>query len=54
MVKSQSDASMLYACKMTKDGSYMCCSNNLNRCGGLNSGGPLNGSLTVPLSGRTA
>jgi hypothetical protein len=35
VVKSQSDPSLFYACKMDKSGGYMCCTQNLNVCGGL-------------------
>jgi hypothetical protein len=35
VVKSQNDPSLFYACKITSDGAYMCCTQNLNVCGGL-------------------
>ena len=35
VVKSQTDASLFYACKLADDGTYMCCTQNLNVCGGL-------------------
>lgn len=35
VVKSQGDASLIYACGITKDGDYSCCTQNLNVCGGL-------------------
>jgi hypothetical protein len=35
VVKSQSDSSLFYACKIDKTGRYMCCTQNLNVCGGL-------------------
>ncbi|NUO50618.1 MAG: hypothetical protein HOV80_17325 [Polyangiaceae bacterium] len=35
VVKSQTDPSLFYACKLHKSGSYMCCTQNLNVCGGL-------------------
>jgi hypothetical protein len=35
VVKSQTDASLFYACKIDKSGRYMCCTQNLNVCGGL-------------------
>jgi hypothetical protein len=35
VVKSQTDASLFYACKIESGGRYMCCTQNLNVCGGL-------------------
>jgi hypothetical protein len=35
VVKSQSDPDLVYACRITKDGTYACCTQNLNVCGGL-------------------
>lgn len=35
VVKSQTDPSLFYACKLDKNGRYMCCTQNLNVCGGL-------------------
>jgi len=35
VVKSQTDASLRYACRLGADGSYSCCTQNLNVCGGL-------------------
>jgi hypothetical protein len=35
VVKSQTDASLFYACKITSQGDFMCCTQNLNVCGGL-------------------
>jgi len=35
VVKSQTDASLFYACKITSTGDFMCCTQNLNVCGGL-------------------
>jgi hypothetical protein len=35
VVKSQTDPSLFYACKLDKGGKYMCCTQNLNVCGGL-------------------
>lgn len=35
VVKSQTDASLFYACKIDKGGNFMCCTQNLNVCGGL-------------------
>jgi hypothetical protein len=35
VVKSQTDASLFYACKLDEKGNFMCCTQNLNVCGGL-------------------
>ena len=35
VVKSQTDASLFYACSVAERGGYMCCTQNLNVCGGL-------------------
>ena len=35
VVKSQGDPRLIYACKIDKNGRYMCCTQNLNVCGGL-------------------
>jgi hypothetical protein len=35
VVKSQTDASLFYACRLGKDGQFCCCTQNLNVCGGL-------------------
>jgi uncharacterized protein YjbI with pentapeptide repeats len=35
VVKSQSDATLVYACRLAADGQYACCTQNLNVCGGL-------------------
>ncbi len=35
VVKSQGDPTLVYACKIDKAGRYMCCTQNLNVCGGL-------------------
>lgn len=35
VVKSQTDADLVYACRLAKDGKYACCTQNLNICGGL-------------------
>lgn len=35
VVKSQTDHSLFYACRLGADGSYSCCTQNLNVCGGL-------------------
>ncbi len=35
VVKSQTDADLVYACRIESDGQYACCTQNLNICGGL-------------------
>jgi hypothetical protein len=35
VVKSQSDPSLVYSCRLASDGTYGCCTQNLNICGGL-------------------
>ena len=35
VVKSQTDASLVYACRLGKNGTFFCCTQNLNHCGGL-------------------
>lgn len=40
VVKSQTDYSLFYACKIDKSGRFMCCTQNLNRCGGLSGNKP--------------
>lgn len=35
VVKSQTDHSLFYACSIDAKGRYMCCTQNLNVCGGL-------------------
>ena len=35
VVKSQSDPDLVYSCRLASDGSYSCCTQNLNVCGGL-------------------
>lgn len=35
VVKSQGDASLIYACRLTSAGQFACCTQNLNACGGL-------------------
>lgn len=35
IVKSQTDKELFYACRLFSDGTYACCSQNLNACGGL-------------------
>jgi hypothetical protein len=38
IVKSQTEPDLIYACTLTDDGSYSCCTQNLNVCGGLRGG----------------
>lgn len=38
VVKSQTDEKLLYACALDKTGDYFCCTQNLNKCGGLTDG----------------
>jgi hypothetical protein len=35
IVKSQSNASLVYSCRLTDQGAYSCCTQNLRPCGGL-------------------
>src|SRR4051812_27886429 len=35
VVKSQTDADLVYACRLTSAGDFFCCTQNLNHCGGL-------------------
>jgi len=35
VVKSQTDKDLVYACRLNADGTYACCTQNLNICGGL-------------------
>jgi uncharacterized protein YjbI with pentapeptide repeats len=35
IVKSQSDSTLVYSCRLEADGSFACCTQNLNVCGGL-------------------
>jgi hypothetical protein len=35
VVKSQTDSSLFYACKLDDKGAFMCCTQNLFACGGL-------------------
>jgi uncharacterized protein YjbI with pentapeptide repeats len=35
VVKSQGDPDLVYSCRLNSDGSYACCTQNLNICGGL-------------------
>ncbi len=38
VVKSQTDADLVYACRLGAGGEFGCCTQNLNRCGGLRGG----------------
>jgi hypothetical protein len=35
VVKSQTDADLVYACRLSSTGAFFCCTQNLNHCGGL-------------------
>jgi hypothetical protein len=35
VVKSQTDPSLVYSCRLASGGAYACCTQNLNVCGGL-------------------
>lgn len=35
VVKSQTDPDLVYSCRLTKEGDFSCCTQNLNVCGGL-------------------
>lgn len=35
VVKSQTDPDLVYSCRLTSDGDFSCCTQNLNVCGGL-------------------
>ena len=35
VVKSQTDAELVYACRLGKGGDFFCCTQNLGHCGGL-------------------
>jgi hypothetical protein len=35
IVKSQTDRDLLYSCRITRDGDFSCCTQNLFACGGL-------------------
>lgn len=35
VVKSQSNKDLVYSCRLTSDGTYSCCTQNLRPCGGL-------------------
>ena len=51
VVKSQSDPTLVYSCRLTADGSFSCCTQNLNVCGGLR--GALCKHLLVLIVGLT-
>lgn len=51
VVKSQTDASLVYSCRLNKDGEFTCCTQNLNACGGLR--GALCKHLLVLIIGLT-
>lgn len=51
VVKSQTDHELFYACRLSKDGDYCCCTQNLNACGGLR--GSLCKHLLVMIVGLT-
>ncbi len=51
VVKSQTDASLVYSCRLSDNGNYSCCTQNLNPCGGLR--GALCKHLLVLLIGIT-
>ncbi len=51
VVKSQSDPDLVYSCRLASDGSFACCTQNLNPCGGLR--GALCKHLLVLLVGLT-
>ncbi len=38
VVKSQTDPDLVYACRLGEGGEFGCCTQNLNRCGGLRGG----------------
>jgi uncharacterized protein YjbI with pentapeptide repeats len=51
VVKSQTDANLVYSCRLSENGNYSCCTQNLNPCGGLR--GALCKHLLVLLIGIT-
>lgn len=51
VVKSQTDPTLVYSCRITQNGTYACCTQNLNPCGGLR--GALCKHLLVLLIGIT-
>ena len=38
VVKSQTDADLVYSCRLDSEGTFACCTQNLNPCGGLRGG----------------
>ncbi len=64
VIKSQTDKDLLYACRLGFDGTFSCCTQNLNACGGLRGalckhilvliiGLTKAGALTPELAGRS-
>ncbi len=51
VVKSQSDPDLVYSCRLNAEGTYACCTQNLNICGGLR--GSLCKHLLVLIVGLT-
>ena len=51
VVKSQNDPDLVYSCRLTKEGNFSCCTQNLNVCGGLR--GALCKHLLVLIIGMT-
>ncbi len=51
VVKSQTDADLVYSCRLTASGEFACCTQNLNPCGGLR--GALCKHLLVLIVGLT-
>jgi uncharacterized protein YjbI with pentapeptide repeats len=51
VVKSQTDPELVYSCRLAADGSFACCTQNLNVCGGLR--GALCKHLLVLIIGLT-
>jgi hypothetical protein len=51
VVKSQTDRELVYSCRLNKDGSFACCTQNLRPCGGLR--GALCKHLLVLIVGLT-
>jgi len=51
VVKSQTDADLFYACRLSANGGFSCCTQNLNVCGGLR--GALCKHLLVLIIGLT-
>ena len=51
VVKSQTDADLVYSCRLDSEGEFTCCTQNLNHCGGLR--GKLCKHLLVLIVGLT-